>query len=174
MLVDCPECSGRISSLADICPNCGYPVETLGLQKPPDQAPEEPPVANGSEDDARFQRSRFEGKFKKVTKEIEILREQTRLVTGCIFTSHSFSQEQLLKSERFARMDSIVKKIDDDAMNWFCANNASHVAEDTYRSIRRQVLSDIAELKREISERQPTWWENTLASVKQFLLRFGI
>lgn len=174
MLVDCPECSDKISSLAEICPNCGYPVETLGLRKPPDQAPEEPPVTNGSEDDVRFQKSRFEGKFKKVFKEIEIVRGQARLVKGCIFTSHSFSQEQLLKSDHFSRMDSIVKKIDDDATNWFCAANASHVAEDTYHAVRKQVLSDIAELKREISDRQPTWWENILASIKHLLLHFGI
>ncbi len=174
MLVDCPECSGRISSLAEICPRCGYPLEALGLQKPPDQAPEEPPAMNGSEDDVRFQKNRFEGKFKKVFKEIEIIRDQTRLVKGFIFTSHPFSQEQLLKSDHFSRMDSIVKKIEDDAMNWFCASNASHVAEEIYHEIRKQVLSDIATLKREISHRQPTWWENILTSVKQFLLHFGI
>ncbi|MBP7634308.1 hypothetical protein KBA41_09050 [Candidatus Ozemobacteraceae bacterium] len=174
MLVDCPECSGRISSLADICPNCGYPIEALGLQKPPDQAPEETTVTNSSEDDAKFQRSRFEGKFKKVVKEIEIIREQTRLVKGFVFTSHPFSQDQLLKSDHFARIDSIVKKIDDDATNWFCGDNTSHVAENIYHSIRKQVLSDIADLKHEISDRQPTWWENILVSVKQLLLRFGI
>ncbi|OQA07932.1 MAG: hypothetical protein BWY66_01207 [bacterium ADurb.Bin374] len=174
MLVDCPECSGKISSLAEICPNCGYPIEELGLQKPPDRAPEEAPLTNGSEDDVRFQKTRFEGKFKKVFKEIEIVRDQTRLVKGFIFTSHPFSQEQLLKSDHFSRIDSIVKKIDDDATNWFCADNTSNIAEDIYHSIRKQVLNDISELKREIADRQPTWWENILASVKQLLLRFGI
>ena len=172
MLVDCPECSGKISSLADICPSCGYPVEQLGLQKPPEPAPEETPT--GSEDDVKFQRARFEGKFRKVFKEIQILREQARIVKGWIFRAHAFSQDQLLKSEHFTRMDSIIKKIDDDAINWLCSENSSHVVEDTYHEIRKQVLGDISTLKREISDRQSTWWENLTASVKQLLLRFGI
>ena len=174
MLVDCPECSGRISSLADICPLCGYPLEELGFQGQGTQNPKELPAGPASEASETVQKNRFEGKFKKVFRELQIIREQTRLVSGWIFVTHQFSQEQLLKSEHFVKIDSIVKKIDDDAQNWFCSESSCYTAESIYRDMRKRVLSDIAEVKKDISDRPPTWWENILVSLKQFLLRFGI
>lgn len=71
-------------------------------------------------------------------------------------------------------MDSYVRKIDDDAKNWFTSENTTQVAENIYRDIRKRVVTDISEVKKVIAERKPTWWENILLSVKNLLLHFGI
>lgn len=174
MLVSCPECSQAISSLADFCPNCGYPVEELGMSRIPGEEPEVLLAGPAAEQDEKYQRSRFEAKFRIVYKEIRIMREKAGHIDGWIFTRHRYTDQQLVDSEHMAKLDSFFRKIDDDANNLFCSGNVPVIAKNIYYDLRKQVSNDIAELRNDLSTRPLTWWEQILSTFKNLLLRFGM
>ncbi|HOY65290.1 MAG TPA: hypothetical protein PLP29_00295 [Candidatus Ozemobacteraceae bacterium] len=174
MLVSCPECSEAISSLTDICPNCGYPVEELGIGKAFGEEPEVLLTGPAAEQDEKYQKSRFEAKFRIVYKEIRIMHDKAGHIDGWIFTRHRYTDQQLLDSEHMTKLDSFFRKIDDDANNLLCSGNAPAIAKNIYYDLRKQVSTDIAELKNDLSNRPLTWWERILAMFKNLLLRFGM
>lgn len=45
-LIDCPECSTRVSDKASNCPSCGYPIAKSHLQPNPASAPSNPQTVN--------------------------------------------------------------------------------------------------------------------------------
>lgn len=32
-LINCPECGGKISEFAEVCPHCGFPMEYEGMEE---------------------------------------------------------------------------------------------------------------------------------------------
>lgn len=58
-LVHCPECRGPVSTEAEYCPRCGYPMGSTGGGRGPSAPP--PPRAPAYPSRARLRRSRFFG-----------------------------------------------------------------------------------------------------------------
>ncbi|HEY9069043.1 MAG TPA: hypothetical protein VIV61_02240 [Candidatus Ozemobacteraceae bacterium] len=174
MLVSCPECSEALSSFADICPHCGYPVEALGIGKTPDGEPHIALTGPAVEQDEKYQRNRFEAKFRIVYKEIRIMREKADDIAGWLFTRHRYTDQELLESEHLVKLDSYFRKIDDDASNLFCSGNSPEIAKSIYYDLRKQAAKDISELKNSLSSRPLTWWERILSIFKSLLLRLGM
>jgi len=66
---------------------------------------------------------------------------------------------ELLESPQFAKIDSVVGKIGDDVENWLKNGQLSFFDKQFYWENKTILEERVDQLKTEIIERQPTWWE---------------
>lgn len=112
----------------------------------------------------------FSKKFRKVYYEIDYLKSKIYKKTGFfIFKSHTYSVEDLLKSEHFERVYSITEKIGSDAQNWYRTGNLSDPEKNSYEEERDNVDHKLHMVRLEIQDREPTWWESICDSFGSFV-----
>ncbi len=113
----------------------------------------------------------FRSKFKNVSREIELLKLKVHQKEGILFfTSHVHSQEELLNSEHHQKIDSVTKKIGDDARNWERLGKLSSYEKYSYEKHENEVQDELHSVNVEIVRRQPTWWENVKGGCEKFII----
>jgi hypothetical protein len=106
-------------------------------------------------------RKDFDDKFKPAFRELGYLRRMAFQQKGFwIFKSHVFGVTELLDSPHFSKIDSIVEKIGDDVNHWLKHDQLSFFDKQFYWENKTILDDEVHQLKIEIIERQPTWWES--------------
>jgi phage anti-repressor protein len=113
----------------------------------------------------------IEKKFQKVFKEITFLQYKIDQKQGfIIFKSHVYSQESLLKTEHYSKINSITKKIGDDIINWNKYGQLSAEGKECYEKGKKLVRDELEKLHKVIAHREPTWWEQVEVFFKHYLV----
>ena len=115
-------------------------------------------------------RKDFENKFKPASREMEYIRIKSHKKQGFwIFKSHVYELEELLESSHFSRIDSIIEKIGDDVRIWEKRSQLSLADKYIYNDCKGKFDDELHALKREIHERNYTWWENFYKAFDGFI-----
>lgn len=103
----------------------------------------------------------FENKFRPAYREMAYIELKSGKKQGFwIFKSHVYNIEELLESEHFSKMDSIVEKIRDDVVSWERQSQLSFFDKYIYTVLRKQFDDDLHALRLKICGRENTWCEN--------------
>lgn len=105
-------------------------------------------------------RKDFDNKFRPAFRELEYLRLMAFQKKGFwIFQAHAFSIDELWESPQFTKIDAVVEKIGDDMKNWLKSGQLSLLDKQFYWENKVILENQVHQLRKEIMERQPTWWE---------------
>lgn len=115
----------------------------------------------------------FKKKFRKVSYELDYLENEIHQTKGIFFKNHIFSQDELLHSPHHKKIDSITKKIGDDASNWYARGSLSEQGMEAYDNKREDVYDRLHHMNILISNRQPTWWENIKGELNNFAIKIS-
>ena len=111
----------------------------------------------------------MKSKFQKVYLEIDKIEFKIFRKEGFLFfKSHVFSINELLNSPEHQKIDSITKKIGDDAQIWYKRGKLTVDEEEAYYDEKDKVNEELRKLNKKILNREPTWWEE----VKSPFIRF--
>ena len=103
----------------------------------------------------------FENKFRPAYREMAYIEIKSGKKQGFwIFKTHVYGIDELLESEHFSKIDSIVEKIRDDVISWERKSQLSFFDKYIYTESRRKFDKDLHDLKAEICRRENTWFEN--------------
>ena len=113
---------------------------------------------------------KFGPKFKKVHREIEVIRSKINQQQGFfVFKSHTYSVDELLESKHHRKIDSITGQIGSDVMKW-CDNGAmSDADKESYQEHIDDVEEELNDINESICNRQPTWWEKCSGALTAFV-----
>lgn len=111
----------------------------------------------------------FHRKFRSVHREIDQIRSKIDLKTGIIFTSHIYSQEELLKSDHHQKIYSICEKIGSDVDNWYNQGKLNEDEEHEYYEEREEIEDELNNINIQIQQREPTWWESAKGALNNFV-----
>lgn len=113
--------------------------------------------------------SYLESAFTKIDKNIDDLFEKKDEMKGVLFfKSHKYTAKDLLNSSQYNRIQSLIKKIDDDIDRWQRAKRLSLTLRSTYNYNRELLIDRMEHLQDAILNREPTWWDK----VKSFFISF--
>ena len=115
----------------------------------------------------------FKNKFRKVSYELEYLENKIYQKEGIFFTKHRFSQNELIDSKHHKKIDSITRKIGDDASNWYARGNLSEEGVEIYDNKREETEDKLHHLNMLIESRKPTWWENIKGGLHDFVVKIA-
>ena len=116
---------------------------------------------------------KFKIKFRKVFYELDYLENKINQTEGIIFKNHRFSQEELIDSPHHKKIDSITRKIGDDASNWYAKGSLSEQGMEVYDDKREEVDEKLHHINNLILNRQPTWWESLKGGLEDFVLKIS-
>ncbi|MEH1821588.1 MAG: hypothetical protein V7L31_21325 [Nostoc sp.] len=101
--------------------------------------------------------------FKRAFNEIDLLKSKIHQKQGFwILEIHKYSPEDLEDSEHHAKIYSITEKLGDDVSNWHNAGKLSNNDFNYYHEERGNLEEKLFLVNMEITQRQPTWVEETL------------
>jgi adenylosuccinate synthase len=119
-------------------------------------------------DDFKKIKRLFKNKFRKVFYELDYLESKINKKEGIIFKNHIFSQDELIDSSHHKKIDSITRKIGDDASNWYARGTLSEKGMGYYDKKREKVYYNLNHLNNLIEDREPTWWESLKGNLTDF------
>lgn len=102
----------------------------------------------------------FERKFRPVFREIEFIDAKILQKDGFLsFEWYRYGVEEFHNSEHFIKIESILRKIEDDVIHWSKRREISEEGRMVYEEKIFQVEEALHQLKIKILYRQPTRWE---------------
>lgn len=114
--------------------------------------------------------TRFDRFFRPAHREIDFLKVKIKKRSGLlIFKWHDYSIDELLRSEHHSKIDSITRKIGDDASNWYKRGELPESAKDIYEKCKYNLEEELHELNLKIAERKPTWFEQAKGTLQKFV-----
>lgn len=112
----------------------------------------------------------FEKKFKPILREIDYVKLKIHKKKGFWFLKqHVYTEQDLLDSPHFCKIDSIIEKIGSDVESWHKNGKLSLFDRQVYQEYRDATDLKLEGLKKEIIARQPTWWENFRSVFEGFI-----
>jgi len=115
----------------------------------------------------------FKRKFRKVAYELDYLEIKIDQVEGIIFKNHRYSQAELLDSPHHRRIDSITRKIGDDASHWYAKGSLSEQGLAVYDEKREDIDERLHHINILIENRLPTWWESVKGGLNDFAVKIA-
>ncbi len=101
--------------------------------------------------------------------EIDYLKDKIHEKSGWIFKEHTYTRDELLKSKHASKIYSMTGKIGDDAQNWYKRGELTEEGKAAYENEKEIVEDRFHQVKRDISRREPTFWESVKEGFDQFI-----
>ncbi len=106
-------------------------------------------------------------RFRQVEKRIERIDAKIEQKVGFLFfTTHKFSQQELLQSNEFTQIDMITRDIGQKIRGWRYQLKLTTAISRRYVEGRMQIDDRMEDLLQHIKHRKPTFWEELLRTVE--------
>ena len=110
----------------------------------------------------------------KIDRQLEQIKEQSKLKKGLFFRRHTYTAQQLLDSEELKKVDAVLAILGDNYSAASLARTLTEIDKIHYDYFIERVEFKMNNIKDIIKERRPTAWERISApinSVFSFLLK---
>jgi hypothetical protein len=115
------------------------------------------------------QLEKIRGQFKNLENSLFDIKRKLLQKDGFWFVKwHVYEQEQLLNDAAFARIDAFVGVISSNIESWLGYNSISQEFMLHYNAMRDNLELKIENLKNDIIDREPTFWETISDGFKGF------
>lgn len=132
----CPMCNERIKRKAQKCKHCLT-------------------VLNDNPEQLEY----VESCFDEIDTELQAFSAQIDETEGIFFVRHKFSQEDLENSRHLKRIEDISQEIKDMMDSWSSSGMLSYHTGMEYNTRAAALHRQLDEIKAQIEERSPTFWE---------------
>jgi hypothetical protein len=113
--------------------------------------------------------------FDQISREITVVQIQINQKNGFwFFTRHIYSQEELLNSPIFNKINAMTQNIGYNLDSWAKYGKLGKYTQDFYTKKRDEVSSKLNQTNALIARREPTWWEKVgdfFESATKFILQ---
>jgi hypothetical protein len=106
--------------------------------------------------------------IQRIDKQIELILIELNQKKGVFLRTHTFTIDEILKSDSFGKLHSIAEKISDDISSWNQAGKIKDNEFESYLEFDNELRTRLDFLYKQIKERKKTIWEQIKGPINEF------